>query len=247
MNSEKLQHGDVKRHYDTGVSKETSYEYSRWFSSPARKAGYDMQKDFLEKYIKRENPKFSSYLEVGPGPGTWTKIFFNYRDDAQYTLVELSDEMSKKLKEEFARQGHVTVHTTDFMEFDFEKKYDFFFSSRALEYFEDKEAFVEKVFSLLSSGSSGLIITKTPHYKRLHLTGRTPSPLHAGQIDDRELASLLKKAGFYEVQIYPVSFVFPILNISFLNNLLNTIFSPFKMNAISCFFSESYAVSFKKR
>ncbi|OGZ34768.1 MAG: hypothetical protein A2174_02385 [Candidatus Portnoybacteria bacterium RBG_13_41_18] len=236
----------VKKIYNQMVLERAGgdYEYQRWFSDKIKQAGYFMTKKSIEEQLLDE--KFSSYLEVGPGAGTWTKIFMGKNLSANFDLVDISSAMLDLAKSALSGYKNIRFFGADFCDFNPDKKYDYFFSCRALEYFSDRERFVEKVFDLMTQGGRGMIITKSPKYLRNKFLGRQIQKLHQGQIGARRLKCLLKNVGFSEIKIYPVTFSFPFFRSSKINLFLFRIFCQKPLNFLSAFFAESYLAVFKK-
>lgn len=240
---------EVKNIYDTALREKYkgTYEQERWFSSPVAHAGFVMTKRAIECFIRSLSSSPKRYLEVGPGPGTWTKVFYErFGGNTAFDLVDISREMLNESKKTFSGQTNIRYFNTDFTEFTSDVMYDIFFSSRALEYFPNKDAFMERVAILLDKGGTGFVITKTPKYTRQKMLGENVPVFHGGQITPEEMRSLLVKHGFTNIHFYPVTFTFPVLRLAFLNKILGDIFERFPLNPASNFFSESYCVVFKK-
>lgn len=225
---------------------EGQYEQQRWFKNPVARAGYEMTKWSIQRHLIERDLKFKHCLEVGPGPGTWTKLLLKKNPEADYDLVDISSEMLNLAKKNMGDTPHVKYFLDDFMKFNPDKKYDLFFSSRAIEYFKDKEGAIKKIYDLMQSGGLGLIITKTPHYLRAKLRGRKINDMHLGQIKPLDMRTVLVRSGFKNVEIYSATAIFPLLRSPFLNKLTFYVFRNFKLNPISKFFSESYVVKFQK-
>lgn len=228
--------------------REGEYEYRRWFKTPLLMAGYEMEKKSIEYHLlKSDKLKFKDYLELGPGAGTWTKIFLEKYKEANFDLIDISEEMLKAAKKSLSQFGNIRFFNEDFIKFDSDKKYDFFFSSRAIEYIKDKEKAIEKLENLLVSGGGGFIITKNPRYFISRILGRKIPELHKGQISPNLLKGLLDKFGFKDIEIYPVAMVFPVVKSPLLNKMLYKFFYRCQLNFLSGFFAESYCVKFSKK
>lgn len=221
------------------------YEKHRWFKTPVARASYVMTAWSINRHFINRGLKFENCLEVGPGPGTWTKLILNQNPGANYDLVDISSEMLDSAKRNIANPN-VKYFLADFMKFSSDKTYDLFFSSRAIEYFKDKIGMVRKIYNLTQTGTTGCIVTKTPHYLRARLRGKKYSNMHLDQISPPDMRVILAQAGFRNIEMYPATMVFPILKLPFLNKLLFLIFRNFELNPISRFFSESYIVIFRK-
>lgn len=220
------------------------YEYERWLKSEIKKAGYEMTREIIKHFLSSIN--FSYCLELGPGQGTWTKELFKINPGAQFDLVDISEEMIKLSQSRFKDYNNLKYFVSDFLEFFSANQYDLFFSVRAIEYIPDKEKAVKKVHSLLKSGGYGFIITKTPKYLRNKIFRRPVKKMHRGQISPRNLAKLLKKENFSDIQIYPVIVNWPLWESAGMSFWLFKIFKNKPLNFISQFFSESYLIKFRK-
>lgn len=222
------------------------YEYRRWFSSPLAQAGYAMTLRSITRHCFEKDWSFTKYLELGPGAGTWTRLFIEKNPKAHFDLVDISHEMLSFAKEKLEKYEQVTYYESDFIQFISKDHYDIFFSSRAIEYIPDKDAAVAKIAELLRSGGRGFISTKAPKYIRSKLIGRGISSLHQGQISPRDLVALLKSHHFTDIACYPVTMYVPALHSPRLNTLLHSLCFWMKLNWFTELFSESYCVTFRK-
>ena len=108
-----------------------------------------------------QSVQFSRCLEIGPGPGTWTRVLFRNHQSAEFDLVDISEETRTQFTREMrAGRANVRYHTSDILQFETGGQHDFVFSSRALEYVEDKRQFAARIADLLVSGAEGCLITK---------------------------------------------------------------------------------------
>ncbi|MBI4836918.1 MAG: methyltransferase domain-containing protein [Candidatus Portnoybacteria bacterium] len=88
----------IKQSFDrSAVGKGGDYERRRWFSDALREAGYQMTKESIHYHLLERGP-FYDCLELGPGAGTWTKLFLEKYPDANFDLVDISGEMLKLAK-----------------------------------------------------------------------------------------------------------------------------------------------------
>lgn len=225
-----------------------NYEYGRWFSAPILKSGYEMTEFAINQWITKDlHFNFNHCIELGSGAGTWTKLLLNKYPNANYDLIDISVEMLRHAKKALSKYPNVEYFEIDFLQYETLRRYDFFFSSRAIEYISDKKSLVNKIWELMDRNSRGFLITKTPKYYLNKIFGRKISSLHTGQISPRALKILLRDAGFQEIVFYPVTISFPFFKSSVLNKILHFIFRRWKLNPASEFFSESYCVKFKKQ
>lgn len=238
---------EVRTRYNTSIPDryEHEYELERWHSTSERRSHYRMTHESILRILKGQLcPKH--YLEVGPGHGTWTKVFLSHCEDTQMSLVDISREMLGIAEKALEGYSNITYHESDFLAFTPPMTYDYFFSSRALEYIPDKNEFVRKLSHLLTGGAKVCIITKMPHYGRQRFTGKQVATFHSGQIEPEELASLFHEYGFSHIHTHPVTFVVPLLRLGFLNTVLWHMFRRFPCNPFSNFFSESYMLTAQK-
>jgi len=236
---------EVKKIYNDQASG-IDYEKQRWFCDELSKLAYQMTREFIEKQFIVKLNNFTDFLEVGCGPGTWTKLFLAENPEAEFDLVDISSAMLTQARNNLSAGNKIDFFEADFFDFETEKKYDVFFSGRALEYFSNKKKFTEKIFYLLKKGGRGCLITKAPKYWREMIRGRKLGRLHRGQISPGQLACFLAEAGFSEIEFFPVTFYFPIFGSAALNRLAWRLMGDRRLNFINLFFCESYGVSFIK-
>ena len=152
-----------------------------------------------------------SVLEVGPGPGTWTKVLLSNKEIARYDIVDISEEMLRQAKDNLHEFEQINFVHSDILDFVPKEQYDFFFSSRFIEYVNDKEKVVDTIFKSLKPGGKGYLSTKTPQYGRF-MSKKVNSPVHQGQISAKKLRELFERRGFKVKKIINVNSVFPGLN-----------------------------------
>lgn len=236
---------EIRTFYNEKVRNDLDYENGRWFKTPFKQAGYEMSKKAIE--FRLEDIKFQRCLEVGPGPGTWTELLMLYNPSAKFDLIDISKEMLAIASSRFKGKENLNYFESDFLAFHGNEKYDFFFSSRAIEYMPEKEKVIVKIRELLDNGSAGLIVTKNPKYWRYKITRQRVPEMHKGQISPSTMKRLLEYHGFSDVSLYPSIMIFPKLHILKLDKMLFRFLGKLELNFISRFFSESYVVFFKKR
>ena len=239
---------DPKAFYDTVMPKKLGddYEAARWKKNAMQAAQYDMTAETVRLYVLPATQSAARILEVGPGPGTWTKLLLGANPEAQYTLVDISKEMLGQAREALADRSDITFVESDFLAFESSQPFDFFFSSRAIEYMHDKAAVASKIASLLARGARGAVVTKTPKPLFNRLRGRGIADLHKGQIAPRELTNLLQAAGLEIVGIYTATATVPIIGSAFLNRILFRMIGRLPLFYPLTLLAESYCVIFKK-
>jgi ubiquinone/menaquinone biosynthesis C-methylase UbiE len=238
---------EVRVFYNQTLSNNmNSYEQSRWFSSSEKRAGYVMTLDKISKLILPRMSESASLLEIGAGPGVWTKILLNKYCDMNIDIVDLSDEMLKQAKDNLSEYKNITYVRSDFEKFDIDRKYDFIFSSRAIEYMSDIDVVAKKMFALLNNGGTGFIITKYPHYLRSRFRNRNFRNIHKKQISPDKLAEKLKYVGFEIEDKKAVTMVFPFMRFGGLDLALYKLFSWGPLWLVGQI-TESYIIVFTKK
>ena len=242
-----LKNAEIGAGYDKGVTGEkyqSDYEFHRWFVRDRNRAEYYMT--YLAIKRRLEGISFTNCLELGPGPGTWTRLIFRANPKANFDLVDISEEMRNQFQLEMRGGEKVHYQVSDIMTYAPQKQYDFFFSSRAVEYLDDKPGFFKKLNSFLGTGASGLIVTKNP----FHGVRKSKKAAHQGQISMTDMEKLLRDNGFSDVHFYPAVIRLPIIS-RFTSALSEYIFhrrldkEP-KKTAINRTI-ESYIVAFRKQ
>lgn len=222
------------------------YEYHRWFEKRIDRDRFDIMKKTISFHLK--DISYKKCFELGPGPGTWTKVLKEHEPDAQCTLLDIS----QKMKEQFFRNvegtENISYEIGAFEDYRLRKgRFDFFFSSRAIEYILDKKMVLKKVYSLLVPGGVGMIITKTPHYMKMQLLGQSTSWHHKNQIYPNDFVGLVGKLGFTDIEVYPVIIYIPIFGkIRLVNRILWRLLYRLRLSIFIQWITESYIVVFKK-
>ena len=73
------------------------YEYARWFSTPRKKKQYNSTVRSLLFHLR--DIGFKKCLEVGCGPGTWTRLLLKKYPEAKFTCLDISKEMISQFNE----------------------------------------------------------------------------------------------------------------------------------------------------
>ena len=236
---------EIKNYYNNSLrNNSNSYEFERWEKGSQERSSYVSTRNAVEKYaipIMADG----NILELGPGPGTWTKLLLKKSPSSTYDLVDISEEMLKQAKLSLGDRENINYIQSDILDFVSDKKYDFFFSSRIIEYVPDKSKAVQIITNTLKSGASGYLVTKTPHPKRFWGI-KNNSPVHQNQISAKDLAKLLKDNECEVSLLTNVTSVFPGIRSGFLDGVLTKLCNllPF---VVAKYVSESYAVVFKKK
>lgn len=184
------------------------YEFNRWFSSQRLALDYSMMYRKIMSLVS--TLPFKSCFELGPGPGTWTRLLFNVNPSASYTLIDISEEMKKQFEMEMrSGNSNVSYKISDFLDYQSDKEFDLFFSSRAIEYIVPLEKVVEKIKFLLKDDGVGVIVTKNPRYFKF---GKDKRSQHQNQIDPGRIKLLLEKNGFTNIVLSPCIIRIPLID-----------------------------------
>jgi len=233
----------------SGEDFEGDYEKNRW-AGRVEQSRYKMMQSTISKLASGIG--YNRYIELGPGPGTWTKLFLDRNSDKEHVLVDVSKEMLDQAKVKLKKYKKIRYIQSNFLDAKISGKFDFFFSSRAIEYVPNKEKTIAKIYNILEEGGSGAIITKTPYPRRdkiYSILGRKLRFEHKDQISTKRMKRLLKDAGFRNINFYPVIVEFPPsvrFNLPKLNWGLYLSMSNNKFGLMSNLISEAYLVTFKK-
>jgi 2-polyprenyl-3-methyl-5-hydroxy-6-metoxy-1,4-benzoquinol methylase len=214
---------EVKDRYADIISGkyEGDYEFNRWFTTMRDWMDYYMTYRAIKFHLGRFD--FTNCLELGPGPGTWTRLLFRRKPGARFDLVDISAEMRGQFMLDMREQENVNYVLSDIMDFEGEdegedgdgkrREYDLFFSSRAIEYLEDQKGLIAKLHGMIAPGGHGLVVTKNPAFNPGLFGGmgfgrakRSKRSFHSGQMLPEEFKSFLEEVGFKNVQFYPVIF-----------------------------------------
>lgn len=238
----------VKDFYNTTLKANSNpYEQERWFKNPQLQSGYKSTKSAVERYAlpHLQSGSNSNVFELGPGPGTWTKLLLQKAPTANFDLVDISEEMLGQAKTALSEHSNVSYIVSDILDFAPAKKYDYFFSSRIIEYVPDKEKAVKIIADSLKPGAYGYIVTKTPQ-KRRPFGKPVTAPLHMQQVSATELVKLFEKSGCNVLKKVNVTCVFPGLRSATADRLLTQLcrLLPFGLGRSV---SESYALVFQKK
>lgn len=222
------------------------YEHARWHATPLLEAQFYMMNEVMRRFVLPHVSSATVILEVGPGPGTWTKKLLEENGRASYTLLDISREMLARAKETLAAHS-ITYKEGDFTELSLSEPVDFFFSSRAIEYMKNKEQVARTLSDMLAPGGVGVVITKMPKKLFNTLCGRKLSALHQGQIAPHELKRTLAQHGLKVVLLRVATATVPILQSPSLNKIAFNMLVHIPLVMPFTAFAESYVMVFKKR
>jgi len=237
----------MRAYYGSAVSERwgEDYETRRWSSTPYFRSQYVMTKATIDRALQRRS--WRRALELGPGPGTWTKLLLEQEPSAEYTLVDISAYMQEQFLENVGEHRNVTYRLLDFESYVPEGNYDLFFSIRAIDYLSNKDQAIKKIAQLLNSDGLGLIIAKMGHPWKKKILGQKTAWQHQHKITPQQLVSLLKEYGCRIETVRPAVVHIPVIGrILWLNHLLWRVLSRIPLGWWSRWLCESYVVVFQK-
>jgi len=211
---------DIAKHYNRLLQElEGEYIQQRWGDSEIKRRHYHQTELAISRALSELAPP-GDVLEIGCGPAVWTPLFL--AEASAVSLLDISEEMLKQARTRIngldggAHAAKVRYTCGDFIEADLSgMSYDTVVSARAFEYMSDKQAFVDKAFSVLRPGGSLVLVTKNKNWYDLRKSTRELSRLpraeipveRAMQLDLvgwREALTMLGRAGFSSTRAYPV-------------------------------------------
>ncbi len=236
----------------------SNYRCSQWENSQVARFDYNMTRDALMEQLDPQQAE--SILEVGCGPGTWTKIISPKCH--KLVAVDLSISMLEEAKRFCSGQKNISFVHSDIMNLELKEKFDKIFSVRSFEYVTDKKSLLMKLSFLLKNNGKLVIITKSKPCL-WGLAKKSPG-FSQEKISMVEMKKLLKDSGFGKINYCPAivrlpifesgNREFPLIKRSFEEKFLK-FFSGISKKArktnvvfkkMSMFFSESYLISAQK-
>lgn len=203
MNSGKnLDSAYVKSYYDGFLSSyDGEYAHYRWQAGPVEKLHYLQTERALMPYLKCLQ---GDVLEIGGGDAVWTMLYVS--NASHITFLDISEEMIARARKRLVKfSDKVNFINSDYLAADFSgKRFDHIVSIRNLEYFTDKETFMDRTHGLLKDEGSFVLVTKSPKYNLWDMAKE--KTLHTCQIDILDLLALMRKSGFRIESVYPAIF-----------------------------------------
>jgi ubiquinone/menaquinone biosynthesis C-methylase UbiE len=198
----------MKTYYNNKVKSEgRGYESTRWFSSSRHKQQYALSKKSILHHLKGISAK--KILEIGCGPGTWTKVLLDLFPKAKITSLDLSEEMIREHRENI-RSKRVKTMISGFLEAELEKQgFDLIFFSRAIEYIPNKPLVLRNVKKVMSPGATAIIITSPPHpivLKIKKILGKKVDKNHSQRISVKEMSRILIENDLKDIKFFPILF-----------------------------------------
>lgn len=216
--------------YDEAAS---YYQQLRWFKTRLTRLEHEQTRDALVRQLGKAKHPGGRYLEIGCGPGTWTKVVAERVDEV--LAVDISENMLAQARNYVAGARNVTFIHGDAAQYQPDGELDGIFSFRVLEYVDGWQEMLTRVAANVRSGGHAVICTKT-RFSVYRGTGRErwftmiprrmvarvkrfvrrePAPhldyvFWQKYIPINEMRRVLEKAGFAEFEVIPAIYGLPI-------------------------------------
>jgi ubiquinone/menaquinone biosynthesis C-methylase UbiE len=215
--------------YDEAAS---YYQQLRWFKTRLTRLEYAQTLAALLASFQFVPQGKGRYLEIGCGPGTWTKVVAPHA--AEVVALDISANMIEQARRYVADASNVTFIHGDAADYQPDEQFDGLFSFRVIEYVNGWQEMLIRVSSHVSAGGRAVICTKTPisvyrgtGRERWFTTGvrralgrlqrwlqGLPEPAGDGfwqkYVSPSALQQTLEKAGFTDFEVVPAIFGLPI-------------------------------------
>ena len=238
----------IREYYNKKVTTKANNEYEkfRWFSTNNKRRQYRFTIQSLHFHFK--DVELKNCLDIGCGPGTWTKLLMKKYPKAKFVCVDISKEMINQFKKSIDRKEKKRLKfiVSSFIDANPKGRYDFVFASRSIEYMPNKPLAMRKINKMMKPGGQGIIVTSPPHKAYLKIKkflGKKVNKQHTKRISVEDMRNLLRKEGFKNIKFYPILFTdSPLVPTSFLfHNFYRK-----RWCLISKMFASGYLVKFKK-
>jgi SAM-dependent methyltransferase len=215
--------------YDEAAS---YYQHFRWFKTRLTRLEYAQTEDALLTAFQFVPASKGRYLEIGCGPGTWTKVVAPYASEV--VALDISANMIEQAKRYVQDADNVTFVHGDAAAYQPDGQLDGFFSFRVIEYVDGWQNVLTRVAAHVRPGGRAVVCTKTPlsvyrgtGRERWFTTGvrrvlwrvrrrllNVPEPPSDGfwqkYISPAALRDVLAAAGFSEFRVVPAIYGMPI-------------------------------------
>ncbi|MEJ5285276.1 MAG: methyltransferase domain-containing protein [Brevinematales bacterium] len=161
------------------------------------------EQELILSYINKVLKKTDSVLEIGAGTGRFTLEAAPLVKEI--TALDISGKMLEKLNEKATSKNikNIELVSGDFLEVQFNKKFDVVMSFSAIEYIKDSEALFSKI-STLTNENGSLLIT-TAHDTFFRWWGRFGNFIRQGVFmnaySKKKMKYLLEKNGFEVIEL----------------------------------------------
>lgn len=159
-------HKDLKEKFDENAE---HYDKIRKLIIPCFDDLYNITTELANS--KKESPKI---LDLGAGTGLLTKYLLEKYPEAEFTLIDLSEEMLKIAKNRFKGNNNFKYVVTDYSTYDMADSFNMVVSSLSIHHLEDedKKKLYKKVYNSLNQGGIFLnadqVIGSTPDIDKIY-------------------------------------------------------------------------------
>lgn len=143
--------------YDEAAS---YYQQLRWFKTRLTRLEYAQTEDALVQRFHFMSDNKGRYLEIGCGPGTWTKVVAAHAGEV--VALDISANMIEQAKRYVDNASNITFIHGDAAAYQPEGQLDGFFSFRVIEYINGWQDTLTRVSAHVRPGGRAVVCTKTP-------------------------------------------------------------------------------------
>ena len=210
----------IQRVYDQASS---YYKWLRWEKTRLARFEHDLTRRAIEEELGTE--RVARALEVGCGPGTWTKLLADRATSV--VAVDLSAGMLAQARQAVT-SPNVTFQQADASSFTYPGTFDMVLSVRVIEYIPEWKTVIANISKLVAPGGRVVIVTKTPlslwrgtgrerwfiaQPRRLAariIKGKRHRDFWQRHISVSKLSRELTAGGFHDLSVRPAIFGLPI-------------------------------------
>lgn len=159
-------HKDLKEKFDENAE---HYDKIRKLIIPCFNDLYNITTELANS--NKESPKI---LDLGAGTGLLTKYLLEKYPEAEFTLIDLSEEMLKIAENRFKCNNNFKYIVADYSTYDLADSFDMVVSSLSIHHLEDedKNKLYKKVYNSLNQGGIFLnadqVIGSTPNIDKIY-------------------------------------------------------------------------------
>lgn len=140
-------------------------------------------------------------LDMGAGTGLLTQYLYEKFERAEFTLIDLSEEMLNIARQRFKGKPNFKYITGDYVKYDFQDKFDIVASSLSIHHLEDpnKEFLYGKIYETLNEGGIFLnadqVLAPSPS-NELEYQRNWREKIEDGSLRESEKISILERMKF---------------------------------------------------
>jgi tRNA (cmo5U34)-methyltransferase len=172
------------------------YDQQRKHVIPCLDDLYTIMADLARSEVPR--PKV---LDMGAGTGLLTQYLYEKFERAEFTLIDLSDEMLNIARQRFKGKLNFKYIAGDYVKYDFQDKFDIIASSLSIHHLHDhnKEFLYGKIYEILNEGGIFLnadqVLAPNPS-NELEYQRNWREKIEEGSLRESEKISILERMKF---------------------------------------------------